>query len=179
MFVSKGFISARNASAVRCSVRANEGTLYPLAKAFVFINKPTMIIKFEDVESIEFKRYETTGAANLMRNFDLAVTMKTAGTKGETKEISFNLIDRAEYKPLLDFLSSKKITIKNPIVSLFTPSFCFCCYFYFNIFIFIIICTSIFIIIFIFIFIFNFNFNFTDSFCYCYCYFYFYFYFYF
>ena len=76
-----------------------------------------MILKFEDVESIEFKRYETTGAANLMRNFDLAITMKTSGVKGEAREFSFNLIDRAEYKSLLDFLSSKKLTIKNPIVS--------------------------------------------------------------
>jgi Histone chaperone Rttp106-like len=119
VFVSKGFVSARSASAVRCSLRANEGTLYPLAKAFVFINKPTLILKFEDIESIEFKRYETTGAANLMRNFDLAVTLKTGGAKGDTKEFSFNLIDRAEYKPLLDFLTSKKLNIKNPIVRIF------------------------------------------------------------
>jgi structure-specific recognition protein 1 len=102
---------------VRCSLKANEGTLYPLAKSFVFINKPTLILKFEDVEHIEFKRYETTGATNLMRNFDLAVTLKSTGVKGETKEFSFNLIDRAEYKPLLDFLTSKKLTVKNPIVS--------------------------------------------------------------
>lgn len=102
---------------MRCSLKANEGTLYPLAKTFVFINKPTLILKFEDVEHIEFKRYETTGATNLMRNFDLAVTLKTTGVKGETKEFSFNLIDRAEYKPLLDFLLSKKLTVKNPIVS--------------------------------------------------------------
>ena len=52
-----------------------------------------------------------------MRNFDLAVTLKSTGVKGETKEFSFNLIDRAEYKPLLDFLLSKKLTVKNPIVS--------------------------------------------------------------
>lgn len=116
VFVSKGFVSTRNLSAVRCSLKANEGTLYPLAKSFVFINKPTIIIKFEDVECIEFKRYETTGATNLMRNFDLTVTMKTGGAKGEVKEYSFNLIDRAEYKPLFDFLESKKLEIKNPLV---------------------------------------------------------------
>jgi structure-specific recognition protein 1 len=114
--VSKGFISARSLSAVRCSLKAAEGTLYPLAKTFVFINKPTIILKFEDVELVEFKRYETSGATNLMRNFDLAVIMKTSGAKGETKEYSFNLIDRAEYKPLFDFLSSKKIPIKSPAV---------------------------------------------------------------
>ena len=99
-----------------------------------------MILKFEDVESIEFKRYETTGAANLMRNFDLAITMKTSGVKGEAREFSFNLIDRAEYKSLLDFLSSKKLTIKNPIVSqssLFIYSFIhFFIYLFIHLFIF-------------------------------------------
>ena len=117
MFVSKGFISAREASCVKCSLKANEGFLYPLAKAFVFINKPTMILKFEEVEAIEFKRYETTGVTNLMRNFDLSVVMKTGGVKGETKEYLFGAIDRAEYQPLMAFLASKKLTIKNPIVS--------------------------------------------------------------
>ena len=102
---------------MRCSLRKNEGTLYPLAKTFVYMNKPTLTLKYEDIEHIEFKRYETTRATNLMRNFDLAVTLKTTGVKGETKEFSFNLIDRAEYKPLLDFLLSKKLTVKNPIVS--------------------------------------------------------------
>jgi hypothetical protein len=32
--------------------------LYPLAKSFIFINKPTVIIAYEDIEFIEFKRYE-------------------------------------------------------------------------------------------------------------------------
>mmetsp|Transcript_20789 Transcript_20789/g.20146 ORF Transcript_20789/g.20146 Transcript_20789/m.20146 type:complete len:575 (+) Transcript_20789:89-1813(+) len=114
VFVSKGFVSTRTASAVKCSLKANEGALYPLAKSFVFIHKPTIILKFEDVECIEFKRYETTGATNLMRNFDLTVTMKSGGPKGGTIEHSFNLIDRAEYKPLFDFLESKKLEIRNP-----------------------------------------------------------------
>lgn len=102
---------------MRCSLKANEGILYPLAKTFVFINKPTVILKYEDVEHIEFKRYEITGATNLMRNFDLAVTLKTTGVKGEIKEFSFNLIDRAEYQPLLAFFQSKHLTVKNLPVS--------------------------------------------------------------
>jgi hypothetical protein len=42
--------------------------------------------------------------------------MKLGGAKGGTMEYSFNLIDRAEYKPLFDFLESKKLEIKNPPV---------------------------------------------------------------
>ena len=60
VFIPKQFLSARDAYCIRCSIRANEGLLYPLAKAFIFINKPTVIIKFEDIDYIEFKRYEPT-----------------------------------------------------------------------------------------------------------------------
>jgi hypothetical protein len=35
---------------------------------------------------------------------------------GDSREYSFNLIDRTEYKPLFDFLDSKKLPIVNPQV---------------------------------------------------------------
>ena len=119
VFVSKHFVSARQNAAVRCSIGSNEGTLYPLAKTFIFINKPTIILKFDEVESVEFKRYDPA-ATSAIRNFDLVVTMKTGTGKGggkETKEYSFNLIDRSEYKPLFEFLEVKKLTVKNPVMA--------------------------------------------------------------
>ena len=96
----------------------NEGTLYPLAKAFIFINKPTIILKFDDIESIEFKRFDSS-TTSAVRNFDLVLTMKSTSSAfaKATKEYSFNLIDRAEYKPLLEFMTSKKLPLRNPVVS--------------------------------------------------------------
>ncbi|KAJ1430665.1 hypothetical protein B484DRAFT_328258, partial [Ochromonadaceae sp. CCMP2298] len=44
------FLSARDAHCVRCSIKANDGVLFPLAKSFIFINKPCVIIKFEDID---------------------------------------------------------------------------------------------------------------------------------
>jgi len=148
VFVSKHFVSARQHSAVRCSLGANEGQLYPLAKVrspfacgcgcllvgrmflhllsppppllspqtFIFINKPAIILKFDDIDSIEFKRYDQT-ANSAVRNFDLAVTMKSGGKGSGSKETtySFNLIDRAEYKPLLDFFKSKNLPLHNAV----------------------------------------------------------------
>ena len=38
---------------MRCSIKASDGLIYPLAKCFVFINKPTVIIAYEDIEFIE------------------------------------------------------------------------------------------------------------------------------
>jgi Histone chaperone Rttp106-like len=56
--VPKQFLTTRGSHAIRCSLKANDGLLYPLAKSFIFINKPTIYIKYEDVEFCEFKRYD-------------------------------------------------------------------------------------------------------------------------
>ena len=58
VFIPKHFETARGDHAVRCSLKANDGLLYPLSKAFIFINKPTIYINFDDVEAIDFKRYD-------------------------------------------------------------------------------------------------------------------------
>lgn len=71
VFIPKQFTSAREAFCVRCSIKANEGLLYPLAKSFIFIHKPTIIIKFEDILQVEFRRYE--GVANAGKNFFRAI----------------------------------------------------------------------------------------------------------
>ena len=58
VFQPKQYLSSRDAHCVRCSIKASDGLLYLLAKSFIFINKPTVIIAYEDIEFIEFKRYE-------------------------------------------------------------------------------------------------------------------------
>jgi structure-specific recognition protein 1 len=113
VFVPAQFFSAREAHCVRCAVKASDGLLYPLAKSFIFINKPCIILRFEDVEYVEFKRYEPA-ANSATRNFDLAVVVKEAAvaSQGE-REYVFMSIDRSEYVPLSDYLKSKEIPIKN------------------------------------------------------------------
>eukprot|EP01039_Chlorochromonas_danica_P003478 gene3478-3811_t len=114
VFIPKQFTSAREAFCVRCSIKANEGLLYPLAKSFIFIHKPTIIIKFEDILQVEFRRYE--GVANAAtRNFDLAITLKdsASATVGDTREYVFMSIDRSEYPYLSDYIRSKEIPVKN------------------------------------------------------------------
>lgn len=58
--VPKAFQSSTNAPCVRCSIKANDGYLYPAAKCLIFITKPTLIINIDDIESIEFLRYDNT-----------------------------------------------------------------------------------------------------------------------
>lgn len=126
MFIPKQFTSARDAYCVRCSIKANEGLLYPLAKAFIFIHKPTVIIKFEDILHVEFKRYE--GSSNsATRSFDLAITLKDTAeiAPGEGREYVFMSIDRTEYPNLSAYIESRSIPVKNPMVS-FTSNLFVC-----------------------------------------------------
>jgi structure-specific recognition protein 1 len=86
--------------------------LYPLEKQFVFIHKPPVLIRFNEVESVEFQRY--AGGQGSTRNFDLSVNLKASATMGQTQqEYVFSGIDRSDYAGLYSFLSTKNMRIKN------------------------------------------------------------------
>lgn len=104
VFIPGKYANASQQACVHCSVRANEGFLYPLEKQFVFIHKPPIIVRFSEIESVEFQRY-----AGGSRNFDLAVNLKDTSIK----EYNFSGIDRSDYASLYNFLSSKNIRIRN------------------------------------------------------------------
>lgn len=118
VFVPKQYKSSRDTFSIKCSIKANEGLLYPLAKSFIFIHKPTVIISFDDIDYIEFKRYEPV-ANSATRNFDLSIYMKSSISReeGKDKDYTFLSIDRSEYSSLFDYLSVKEIKIKNPQVA--------------------------------------------------------------
>lgn len=114
VFIPGKFANANQQACVKCALRANEGLLYPLEKQFLFIHKPPVLIRFDEVESVEFQRY--AGGQGSTRNFDLCVTLKasaTTGSSGGAKEYTFSGIDRTDYTGLYNFLSGKKILIKN------------------------------------------------------------------
>jgi hypothetical protein len=73
----KQFESAREDQphCFRCAIKANEGLLFPLAKAFIFIHKPTVIIRFEDIDEIEFERMDVNNNS-ATRNFDMKIKLK-------------------------------------------------------------------------------------------------------
>ena len=112
VFIPGKFANANQQACVKCAYRANEGLLYPLEKQFVFIHKPPILIRFNEVESVEFQRY--AGGQGSTRNFDLCINLKaSASAGGGPKEYTFMGIDRSDYAGLYNFLSGKKIKIKN------------------------------------------------------------------
>ena len=112
VFIPGKFANANAQPYVKCALRANEGLLYPLEKQFVFIHKPPVLIRFNEVESVEFERY--AGGQGSTRNFDLRVTLKASATGGSgQQEYTFSGIDRSDYASLYSFLSGKNLRIKN------------------------------------------------------------------
>ncbi|CAN0122148.1 unnamed protein product, partial [Phaeothamnion confervicola] len=55
VYVTGKFRSVAGAKSVACALGANDGQLYPLNKSFIFIHKPTRIIGFDEIESVEFQ----------------------------------------------------------------------------------------------------------------------------
>ena len=104
IIVPSGFKSDKGAEAVKCSVRANDGFLYPLNKSFLFIHKPVYYIRHEEIVYMEFNRI--TECATTGRSFDINIK-----TKNET--MSFTGIEKQELKHLIEYLKPKKIKCRN------------------------------------------------------------------
>ncbi|RDW71059.1 FACT complex subunit POB3 [Coleophoma crateriformis] len=101
-----GFVSHHRQNGIKCSIKASEGFLYCLEKAFMFVPKPATYISFEQTASITFSR--VGGATSASRTFDITVHMK--GGAGESQ---FSNINREEQKPLEDFFRLKGLRVKN------------------------------------------------------------------
>ncbi|QPG76266.1 hypothetical protein FOA43_003652 [Brettanomyces nanus] len=99
------FLSKESEVAISCSVKANEGHLYPLEKCLLFVTKPTILIPYSEVSEIVFSRVDSTGT---QRTFDMNVNLKFGGSSH-----SFGNIDRGEQPLLENFFQSKNIQVKN------------------------------------------------------------------
>lgn len=58
IIVPAGFKSQDGAEAVKCSVKAHDGLLYPMQKSLLFIYKPVIFIRLDEIVSVDFARYK-------------------------------------------------------------------------------------------------------------------------
>lgn len=100
---SKTFKSSSGQPFFRSSYKADSGTFYPLEHSFVFIPKPVMIIKYDDVVSVSFGR--TSGSQTKLFEFDVVVK------GGQT--YSFSSVDRQESGPFIEFLQRKDLRVRS------------------------------------------------------------------
>ncbi|XP_048499938.1 FACT complex subunit SSRP1 isoform X2 [Beta vulgaris subsp. vulgaris] len=99
------FRSCQDGYAVKSSLKAEDGILYPLEKSFFFLPKPPTLILHEEIDYVEFQRHVVAGSN--MHYFDLLVKLKT------DQEHLFRNIQRSEYTNLFDFISAKGLKIVN------------------------------------------------------------------
>eukprot|EP00968_Pinguiococcus_pyrenoidosus_P005129 scaffold331_cov243-Pinguiococcus_pyrenoidosus.AAC.10 len=110
IFVAGSYRSARELQCVQCAYKAYNGLLFVLDRSFVFIHKPTLIIRFGELQSVELQK----GDPKLgLRTFDMVLTLKPGHGADRERVLMFSQLEKDEYKPLLSFLQKQKIRIKN------------------------------------------------------------------
>lgn len=102
------FRSSQDGYAVRASLKAEDGILYPLEKGFFFLPKPPVLILHDEIDYIEFERHGAAGTSSMSSHyFDLVVRLKSE------QEHQFRNIQRNEYHNLFNFINSKNLKILN------------------------------------------------------------------
>jgi len=99
------FKSHNGSPAIKCSLRANDGHLYPMEKGFFFLHKPPIHIPFNSIASIEFARVSRGTTTSSNRTFDINIMLKNSTTH------TFTNIQRNEYLNLFNFITAKKLRI--------------------------------------------------------------------
>lgn len=61
--------------AIGCAYKQAAGFLYPLEKGFVYVHKPPMYIRFEEISTVNFARSDVS-----TRSFDFEVELKAGVT---------------------------------------------------------------------------------------------------
>ncbi|KAL8589458.1 hypothetical protein ACOMHN_061669 [Nucella lapillus] len=100
--VPGSFMGHSGTQAIACSYKAATGLLYPLERGFIFVHKPPLHIRFDEILGVNFGR-----SAGNTRSFDFDMETKS-GTV-----YNFVGIEKDEYGKLYDFVSSKKLRVKN------------------------------------------------------------------
>ncbi|KAM6952631.1 FACT complex subunit SSRP1a [Lycodopsis pacificus] len=100
--VPGNFQGHSGAQCITCSYKASSGLLYPLERGFIYVHKPPVHLRFEEISSVNFARGTTT-----TRSFDFEIETK------QGNQYTFSSIEREEYGKLFDFVNAKKLNIKN------------------------------------------------------------------
>nr|XP_033776569.1 FACT complex subunit SSRP1 isoform X2 [Geotrypetes seraphini] len=100
--VPGNFQGHTGAQCITCSYKASSGLLYPLERGFIYVHKPPVHIRFDEISFVNFARGTTT-----TRSFDFEIETK------QGSQYTFSSIEREEYGKLFDFVNAKKLNIKN------------------------------------------------------------------
>lgn len=100
--VPGNFVGHSGTPAISCSYKAATGLLYPLERGFIFVHKPPVHIRFDELAAVNFAR-----SAGSTRSFDFDVETKAGNV------YTFSSIEKDEYGKLFEFAKNKKLRMKN------------------------------------------------------------------
>lgn len=106
IIVPGDFQSSRGAKAIKCSVKAAEGYLYPLKSSIVFIHKPVLYIRHSELRFVEFSRIGQ-GSSGLSRSFDVTLTKLADDSKH-----TFMSIDKEEQACLMNYFKAANVKMR-------------------------------------------------------------------
>lgn len=95
------FLGHSGTPAIGCSHKAAQGLLYPLERGFIFVYKPSIYIRYDEVRHVSFER-----SGGSTRSFDVNITTS------HDYSYTFSSIEKGEYGRLYDFLKQKGINVK-------------------------------------------------------------------
>jgi len=96
------FRNRNNGYELKCSLKANEGFVYPLEKCFLFIPKPPTLIQYNVITAVEFLRVGSSITSSRM--FDMKIETNNG-------DFTFSNIPREEFDCLYAYLKSKKLNL--------------------------------------------------------------------
>ena len=92
---------------VRCSYKSDDGYLFPLEKAFFYVQKPPILILFDDISSVEFARQSMSQYSAAAKTFDLVVKTNS------DQEYLFRSIQKQEWQNMFTFIQERDLKIEN------------------------------------------------------------------
>lgn len=91
---------------LKCNFKTHPGWIYFVKKSFLFVLKPTLYIRFEEVAQVEFQRVNST----VNKLFDMTVVLSKVDKKHHP---TFVGIDRGHLEPLLEYLKDNGLKVIN------------------------------------------------------------------
>lgn len=95
------FKSKQSQPCVKANLKAQPGWLYMLKQSLIFIPKPVLYFRVEDIIAVDFHRINPNG-----KQFDMKVSVRE-----EKKEVEFLGIERPELEALVDYFKSRQVKI--------------------------------------------------------------------
>jgi len=100
--VPGSFVGHSGTPAISCALKQSAGFLYPLEKGFMYVHKPPVHIRSEEISCVNFARSDVS-----TRSFDFEIETKSSNV------YTFTSIEKEEYSKLYDFVNSKHLRIRN------------------------------------------------------------------